>query len=241
MQVEQVVAAAVVVCRCALPPVGATAAAVPVPKLCQTLEGVGLGPVDRFEEGRGDRGAPAVPALGGDTQRLCQQVFLGVYDIDQPPQALRGVPPEADVYVDTAGAVRSRARRPDGLGDPEYHGQVVPAAHRAYDLGARVGDRAVALYDPLAPVGHGNVPVAKVVAYELRRRPKVGGDGLGGTFPPDTRGFQLDTEGLATHRVFLLRPAACPARGCRGGVPPGATIHHSGRRKKQPDEKHNVF
>ena len=242
MEVEQVVAAGVVVCRRALPPVGAAAAAVPVPELGHRFEGGGLGAVDRREELRGYRGTPAVPAVRVDAQRLCQQVLLRVYDIDQPAQAGRGVCPEADVYVDTAGAVRSRARRPDGLGDPEYHRDILPAAHRAYDLRAGVGDRAVPLDHPLAPVGHGNVPVTEVAAHVAGSRAEVGGYGLGGTLAPDTRGFQLDTESLATHRgSSFARRLAPPAATGEGCAPPGVTIHHSEGRKKQPDEKHNHF
>ena len=88
-------------CPGAFPPVPTAAAAVPVPELCHFLEGVRLGAVQRFEEFRGDRGAPAVSAVRVDAQRLCQQVFLGVYDIYQPPQALRGVLPEPDVWCCT--------------------------------------------------------------------------------------------------------------------------------------------
>ena len=240
VEVEQVVAAGVVVRPGTLPPVGATAAAVPVPELCQLLEGVGLLAVDRREEAGLYGLAPAVAPRRVNAQRLCQQVFLGVDDVDQPPQAGRGVLPEADVYVDTAGVVGTRPRRPDSLGDREYHRDVLPAAHRADHLGAGVGDRAVALDRPVPPVRHGHTPVVEVPPPVDSGRAEVGGDGLGGTLPPEAVGFELDTESLGTHGVFLLRPAACPARGVPG-VPPGATIHHSGRRKKQPDEKHKEF
>ena len=69
---------------------------------------------------------------------------------------------EANVDVNTAGRIGLCARLPQGANHFLHHGDVVPAAHRADHLSRGVGDRAVALDHPLAPVGHGNVPVAKV-------------------------------------------------------------------------------
>ena len=58
--------------------------------------------------------APAVAPPGRDTQRLCQQILLGVDQIDQPPQTRRGVLAEAYVDVDAAGGVGLRARLAQG-------------------------------------------------------------------------------------------------------------------------------
>lgn len=118
-------------------------------------------------------------------------------------------------HTSTGVAVRFRARRPDGLGDREYHGQVVPAAYRAYDLRAGVGYRTVPFYYPLTPVRHGYVPVAEVCANVAGGRAEVPGDGLGGRFAPNTRGFELYTKSLVTHGVFLLARRLFPARGYR--------------------------
>ena len=84
---------------------------------------------------------------------LCQQVLLGVDQIDQPPQARRGVLAEAHVDVDAAGGVGLRARLAQGADHLLDHPDVLPAAHRADHLGAGVVDRAVALDRPVPPVG----------------------------------------------------------------------------------------
>ena len=130
----QVVAAVVVVLPGTLPPVGACAAALPVPNPRKFVHRRGLAPVQLGEEALLDGAAPALAAVGRDAQGHGQQVFLGVDDIHQPPQALRGVLAEADVDVDAAGAVGLCARRPDGSDDLLHHLDVFVAAHRADHL-----------------------------------------------------------------------------------------------------------
>jgi len=76
-----------------------------VPKLGEAFHGRGLALVERLEEGGLDRGTPAASATGRYAQCRRQQVFLGVDQVDQPPQACRGVFAEADVYVYAAGVV----------------------------------------------------------------------------------------------------------------------------------------
>lgn len=119
MEVEQVVAAVVVVLPGTRPPVGVCAAALPVPNPRKFVHGRGLAPVQFGEETLLDGAAPALSAFGRDAQGHGQQVFLGVDDVHQPPQALRGVLAEADVDVDAAGTVGLCARRAFPASAPE--------------------------------------------------------------------------------------------------------------------------
>ena len=208
VEVEQVVAAVVVVLPGTHPPVGVCAAALPVPNPRKFVHGRGLAPVQFGEETLLDGAAPALSAFGRDAQSHGQQVFLGVDDVHQPPQALRGVLAEADVDVDAAGTVGLCARRPDGSDHRLHHLDVLVAAHWADHLRRGVGDRAVALDRPVPPVGYGHLPVVKVEADVPRRRAEVRGDGLGGTFPAYAGGFNLDTESLVFHGVCSFRLVA---------------------------------
>ena len=219
VEVEQVVAAVVVVCRRAVAPVVAAATAVPVPNPGEGLEAGGLLVVERPQEGGLDRCAPLHAAAGRNAQGLCQEVFLGVHNVDQAAQALRRVLAEADVDVDAAGAVDAGSGFPDRPDHRLHHLDVFPAAHRADHLRRGVGDRAVALDHPLAPVGHRDVPVAQVVAHVAGLCAEVGGDRAGCAFAPQAGRFDLDTEGLVFHgflparRLFppAARPGVCPA------------------------------
>src|SRR5699024_7499471 len=105
VQVEQVVAAVVVVAGRAVAPVRAGAAVGFVPELCEALEGGGLAAVELCEEHRIDGLAPLPAAGRAYAKRMCQQVFLGVDNVDQTAQALRGVFAKANVDVDATGRV----------------------------------------------------------------------------------------------------------------------------------------
>ena len=223
VEVEQVVAGVVVVCVRVAAPVGCA-----VPDGGELVHGFGLFPVEGFKEGRVDRAAPAVAAVGRNAQGLCQKVFFGVDDVDQIPQGFRGVRPEADVDVDSAGVVDLRARCADGADDRLYRLDVLPAAHRADYLGAGVGDRAVALDRPVPPVGHGYLPIVQVPTDVPRGRAEVGGDGLGCAFAPQPGRFDLNAESLCFHGVSSLARRPCPARGSAGCLPPAT--HTSLRR-----------
>lgn len=98
-------------------------------------------------------------------------VFLGVDDVHQPPQALRGVLAEADVDVDAAGTVGLCARRPDGSDDLLHHLDVLVAAHRADHLRRGGGDRAVALDRPVPPAASRKRGAAPALPLRVRRVP----------------------------------------------------------------------
>ena len=143
-------------------------------------------------------------AVGRDAQRLRQEVFLGVDDVDQAAQALRRVLAEADVDVDAATSVGLGAGPAQDADHFLDHGDVFPAAHRADHLGGGVGDRAVALDHPLAAVGHGHMPVVQVVTHMAGGGAEVLGESAGCAFAPETGGLNLDTEGLGFHGAALL-------------------------------------
>ena len=165
------VPAVVVVLPGTLPLVGACAAALPVPNPRKFVHRRGLAPVQLGEEALLDGAAPALAAVGGDAQGRGQQVFLGVDDVHQPPQALRGVLAEADVDVDAAGTVGLCARRPDGFDDLLHHLDVFVAAHRADHLRRRVGDRAVALDRPVPPAASRKRGAAPALPPRVHRVP----------------------------------------------------------------------
>ena len=231
VQVEQVVAAVVVVAAGAAPPVCARAAAVgAVPKLCQRLHGGRLAAVELGEERRLHRPAPAGAPAGRNAQRLCQKVFLGVDDVHQPAQALRGVLPKADVDVDAAGGVGLRASFAQGADNLLNHLDVLPAAHRADHLGAGVGDRAIALDRPVPPVGHGHLPVAQVPPDVPGRCAEVCRDGACRPLAAETGGLDLNAESLGFHGVSSLLPGGF-SRPRRRPVFRPRHIHHSARPK----------
>ena len=238
VQIQEVVAAGVVVGSGAPPPVLPAVPAVgTVPKLCQRLHGAGLAAVELGEEHRLHRLAPAPPSFRRDSQRLCQKVLLGVDDVHQPPQALRGVFAEADVDVNAAGGVGLRAGPAQSADHQLDHLDVLPAAHRADHLGGGVGDRPIALHRPLPPVGHRDLPVVKVppdmagCGSEERRK------GAGCAFAAETGGFDLDAEGLVFHGDTLLSRvsgglrARRSRRGRQGRRPPRRCSRQSVRRQ----------
>ena len=222
VEVEQMISAGVVVLLCAPPPVGACTAGAGVPEPGEGFHRRGLAPIQLGKKPRLNRAAPAPASVGRDAQGHGQQIFLGVYDVHQPPQALRGVLAEADVDVDAARTVGLRPRRSDS------------SDHRLYHLDG-VGDRAVPLDYPLAPVRHGYVPVAEVVADVAGSRSEVRGDGFGCAFPAYACGFNLDAESLVFHGVCSFRciafcfPAGLFARPVRRD-----TFITPGRRKSNP-------
>ena len=218
VEVEQVVAAVVVVVQGAHSPVSAAAATVSVPNLREAVHGGGLGLVDRLEESGRNRLAPLGPAFRGDAQGLCQEVFLGIDQVDQPPQALRGVCPEADVDVDAAGAVNLGPGVPEVPDHRLHHLDVLPAAHRADHLRAGVGHRGIAFDRPMPPVRHRHLPVVEVGSDVPGGRSEEGRDGLGCASAPETRCFNLDAESLVFHGGSFARRLFPPA--APGGLAP---------------------
>ena len=138
VQVQQVVAAGVVVLVCMPFPVP-----VVVPNPGELLGGGWLPAVQGREEVRVDGLAPPPAPFRADLEGLGQEVFLGVHQVHQVPQGFRGVAPQPDVYVDAAGGVGVCASRPEGPDTGLHRFDVFPAANRADELGAvcaRPGD-----------------------------------------------------------------------------------------------------
>ena len=173
----------------------------------------GLGAVEGYEEGGLDRLAPAFASAVADAEALGQKVFPGGDDVHQAAQALRCVFPKPDVDVDAAGFVDLRADLAEGADHLLHHLDVFPAAHGADHLRRGVGDRAVRLDRPLAPVGHGHLPVIQVCADVLCRRAEVPREGFGCASATETCGFNLDAESLCFHGVasFFASRGVCPA------------------------------
>ena len=140
MQVEQVVAAGVVMSACAAPPVVGASAAVLVPKLGEGVHGGRFSAVEGFKEGRLHRLAPAFAPAVADAQRLREEVFLRVDDVYQIAERPGRVLSEADVDVDAAGAVNLRAGFAQSADNFLHHLDVFPAAHGADHLCGRIGD-----------------------------------------------------------------------------------------------------
>ena len=214
VEVEQVVAAGVVVPKCAAPPVGVASVRVGVPDPCEVLHGLGLDAVQLLEEEGLDRFAPAASALGGDSEGHGQKVFLRVDDVDQVSKCLGGVRAQPDVDVDSAGFVDPGAGIPKGSDLLLDHLDVLPAAHRADHLRRGVGDRTVALDRPVPPIGHVHFPVVQVVSDVPCRRSEEPCDGLCCASATEAGGFDLDAESLSFHGVASfftsrgVRPAA---------------------------------
>ena len=235
VEVEQVVAAVVVVRSRTPAPVAVGAVAEGVPDLGEGFHRGGLDPVDLPQEGGLDRAAPLPAAEGGDAQGEGEEVFLGVDDVHQPPQALGSVLAQPDVYVDAAGVVGLAARRPDDPGDLLHHGDVVPAAHRADHLGVQPAavpvDGGVGLDRPVPPVGHGHHPVVQVPPAVDGGRSEVCRESLGGPFPPDAGGFEFDAEGLVFHGAPPSGGGFSRPPGPPGGFP--ARRAHSSLRRAE--------
>ena len=140
MQVEQVVAAMVVVSACTAPPVVRTSAAVLVPKLGEGVHGGRFSAVEGFKEGRLHRFAPAFAQAVADAQSLGQQILFCVDEVHQIAQRLGRVLSETDVDVDAAGAVDLRAGFAQSADNLLYHLNVFPAAYGADYLCGRIGD-----------------------------------------------------------------------------------------------------
>ena len=114
MQVEQMIAAGVVMPASTSPPVTGTSSAVLVPKLGEGVHGCRLPAVESFEKGRFHRLTPAFASAVADAQRLCEEVFLRVDDVHQIAERLGRVFAEADV-----------AHRRDREGEVARAGEVV--------------------------------------------------------------------------------------------------------------------
>lgn len=140
MQVEQVVAAVVVMPACAAPPVVGASAVVLVPKLGEGVHGGRLLPVEDFEEIGLHRLAPAFAPAVTDAKRLREEILFRVDDVHQIAQRSGRVLAEADVDVDAAGAVNLRAGFAQSADDILHHLDVFPAAHGADYLCGRIGD-----------------------------------------------------------------------------------------------------
>ena len=213
VEVEQVVAAVVVVPHRTPSPVGVAAARVGVPDPREVLHGLGLDAVQLLEEKGLDRLAPAFAAVGCDSEGHGQKVFLRVDDVDQVSERLGGVRSQPDVDVDSASAVDLGARLLEGSDHLLDHLDVFPAAHRADHLRRGVGDRAVALNRPAPPVGHGHLPVVEVCSYVLCGRSEEPRDGLRCASATEAGGFDLDAESLSFHGFasFFASRGVCPA------------------------------
>ena len=208
VQVEQVVAAGVVVLVRVALPVGC---AVPEPR--ERCVAGGLRAVEPCQEGLVDFLAPAVAAFGRDLECLRQQVFLGVDDVDQVAQGFRGVRAATNVDVDAAGWVGLRAglaqRTDDGL-----HGfNIFPAANRADELRAFVAgarDTAVRNDLPLPACGVEHTPCVVHAALVLHAAAKMCGNDLRRLGARDAVHLDLDTEGLGFHGFRSFRRAVFP-------------------------------
>ena len=226
VEVEQVVAAGVVVGVCVVGPVG-----VVVPNPRELLGGLGLLPVQPGEEVLVDLLAPAAPALRGNLEAVGQQVLVCVDQVDQVPERGRGVVPEADVHVDSAGGVCLGARGPEAAKELLQGLDVFPAEDGAdqfapLDVG-RGFDAGVALEFPLAALlveaGVGVVGAAFVAGG---RAEEVGGQ-LGGVLAGEHH-LVLVPDGLVFHAgghreaPFAARRLFPPAAR-RGAVPRGVT------------------
>ena len=140
MQVEQVVAASIVMSACAAPLVVGASATVLVPKLGEGIHGGGLPAVEGCEELRLHRLAPAFAPAVADAQRLGEEVFFGIDDVHQIAERPGRVLAEPDVDVNAAGAVHLRAGFAQSADDLLDHLDVFPAAHGADYLCGRIGD-----------------------------------------------------------------------------------------------------
>ena len=140
MQVEQVVAASVVMPACAAPPVAGTSTAVLVPKLGEGVHGCRLPAVEGCEELLLHRLAPAFASAVADAQRLGEKVLFRVDDVHQIAERSGRVLAEADVDVDATRAVHLRSGFAQSADDLLHHLDVFPAAHGADYLCGWIGD-----------------------------------------------------------------------------------------------------
>ena len=176
-----------------------------IPELCQRFHGVGLAAVELVEKLRVHRPAPAGAPPGRDPQCLCQQVLLGVDQIDQPPQTCRGVLPQPHVDVDAAGGVGLRAGPRRRARTTSWTIPISSQRHTGLTTSAQGS-----VTDPSRstvqwrPSGMGTCQSSQMPPHVQGRGAEVCCDGPRRPFAAETCGFDLDTEGLGFHGVPSL-------------------------------------
>ena len=184
--------------------------AVVVPHPGEVLAGGGLLGVQAAEEVGVDRAAPLAAARRADAETLGEQVLLGVDDVHQIAQGLRGVAPLADVDVDAAGAVGDRARFPQGPDDGLHRLDVFPAADGADDLGSLIAgarDGAVGDDAPAPAVLADDAPLVVTAAGvpDCAAAGDGGRDDAGRLLAGDVVELDFDAESLVFHGANLLQ------------------------------------
>ena len=230
MQVQQVVAAPVVVVVSVVLPVP-----VVIPKPSQFLGCGGPSPVEYLQEVGVYFLAPSFPSLRAYLQGLGEQVFLGVYYVHQVSQGLGGMLSKSDVYVDAAGGMCLCPGLPERPDDGLNQLDIVIVADRGNEfrsLVERALDAGIAHEFPLSSVHTGDRPSVVGTAGVLHPSPVadgVGGEGLGyylcGLLSRDTVHLYFESECLCFHGGVLLSPGGGFSRPARTGpvFPAGGT------------------